>query len=110
LAITRRSRKHSIKWGGYSTFRHSSSLGRATFVFVLARLHHFELDVLFAILSPPFTNQTSTTIEMQFSLVAILAAFASSGLAAPTLFSRQDTCDIKSTLILPPIPYLSISI
>jgi hypothetical protein len=41
---------------------------------------------------------------MQFSLVVILAAFASSGLAAPTLFSRQDTCDIKSTLILPPSP------
>ncbi|KAJ7301750.1 hypothetical protein DFH08DRAFT_906480 [Mycena albidolilacea] len=36
---------------------------------------------------------------MQFSLVAILAAFASSALAAPTLFSRQDTCDIKNCVL-----------
>ncbi|KAJ7510813.1 hypothetical protein B0H11DRAFT_2269339 [Mycena galericulata] len=36
---------------------------------------------------------------MQFSLVAILAALATSVAAAPTLFTRQDTCDITSCVL-----------
>ncbi|KAJ6471736.1 hypothetical protein C8R47DRAFT_1324826 [Mycena vitilis] len=37
---------------------------------------------------------------MQFSVVAILAAFAAGALAAPApIFMRQDTCDIKNCVL-----------